>query len=219
LEEHIYLYDLTSTYFEGLALANPKAQRGYSRDKRPDCKQVVVGLVLDGEGFPKAHEVFAGNRVDTTTVEEMLHALETRTGRNAGSTVGVDRGMAHAKNLALIRTRGYHYLVAGLQPEREEYLDQIGAEEAWQEVIRKPSPRNEGQKKSQVLVKLARVVSAAPTTGESKAEAAAPPEPEQVVLCWSEGRTKKDRAIRLKQDERCKMNDGWRIWSGFHGGA
>jgi hypothetical protein len=62
LEESILLYDLTSTYFEGLCLSNPKAKRGYSRDSRPDCKQVVVGLVLDGEGFPKAHEIFAGNR-------------------------------------------------------------------------------------------------------------------------------------------------------------
>jgi hypothetical protein len=52
------LYDLTSTYFEGLCLSNPKAKRGYSHDSRPDCKQLVVGLVLDGEGFPKAHEIF-----------------------------------------------------------------------------------------------------------------------------------------------------------------
>ena len=66
------LYDLTSTYFEGLCLSNPKAKRGYSRDSRPDCKQVVVGLVLDGEGFPKAHEIFAGNRSDSTTREPFL---------------------------------------------------------------------------------------------------------------------------------------------------
>ena len=64
LQESILLYDLTSTYFEGLCLSNPKAKRGYSRDSRPDCKQVVVGLVLDAEGFPRAHEIFAGNRSD-----------------------------------------------------------------------------------------------------------------------------------------------------------
>ena len=56
LDNTYYLYDLTSTYFEGQCEANPKAQRGYSRDQRPDCKQVVVGLVLDRDGFPKAHE-------------------------------------------------------------------------------------------------------------------------------------------------------------------
>jgi hypothetical protein len=61
LDDTLYLYDLTSTYFEGEAASNPQAKRGYSRDKRPDCKQVVVGLVLDRDGFPKAHEVFEGN--------------------------------------------------------------------------------------------------------------------------------------------------------------
>ena len=64
LDETFFLYDLTSTYFEGQAAANPQAQRGYSRDHRPDCKQVVVGMVLDRDGFPKAHEIFAGNRQD-----------------------------------------------------------------------------------------------------------------------------------------------------------
>src|SRR5437879_7423723 len=72
LEDTVYLYDLTSTYFEGQAQRNPQAKRGYSRDKRPDCKQVVVGLVLDRDGFPKAHEVFDGNRHDRSTVSEML---------------------------------------------------------------------------------------------------------------------------------------------------
>jgi hypothetical protein len=75
------LYDLTSTYFEGQCPFNPQAQRGYSRDHRPDCKQVVLGLVLDHDGFPKAHEVFEGNRPDQTTVDDMLTRLEHRTGR------------------------------------------------------------------------------------------------------------------------------------------
>jgi transposase len=64
LDDTVFLYDLTSTYFEGQATANPQAKRGYSRDKRPDCKQVVVGLVLDRDGFPKAHEIFDGNTQD-----------------------------------------------------------------------------------------------------------------------------------------------------------
>ena len=81
LEDLVYLYDLTSTYFEGQAAINPQAKRGYSRDRRPDCKQVLVGLVLDREGFPKAHETFEGNRQDRSTVEEMLQVLEKRTGK------------------------------------------------------------------------------------------------------------------------------------------
>jgi hypothetical protein len=87
LKDSILLYDLTSTYFEGLCLANPKAKRGYSRDSRPDCKQVVVGLVLDGEGFPKAHEIFAGNRSDSTTVADMLAILQKRVGKTKDATV------------------------------------------------------------------------------------------------------------------------------------
>ena len=190
LKETIYLYDLTSTYFEGQALANPKAMRGYSRDKRPDCKQVVVGLVLDSEGFPKAHEVFAGNRPDRTTVAEMLRALEKRTGKVPGATVVVDRGMADSENLAAIRSAGYHYLVAGQQVGRGLYQEQFEAEENWQEIEREPSPRNPSQKKVRVFVKAAQA-------GEG--------EQEVIALCWSEGRTHKDRAIRQKQQGRLEL--------------
>jgi len=190
LKETIYLYDLTSTYFEGQALANPKAMRGYSRDKRPDCKQVVVGLVLDAEGFPKAHEVFAGNRPDSTTVAEMLRALEKRTGKVPGATVVVDRGMADSENLAAIRSAGYHYLVAGQQVGRGLYQEQFEAEENWQEIEREPSPRNPSQKKVRVFVKAAQA-------GEGQQEV--------IALCWSEGRTQKDRAIRQKQQGRLEL--------------
>ena len=114
----MYLYDLTSTYFEGQCPRNPRAQRGYSRDHRPDCKQVVVGLVLDRHGFPTAHDVFDGHRVDRTTLVDMLTTLEARTGRRGGAAVVVDRGMAFADNLQAITDRGYHYLVAGRQAER-----------------------------------------------------------------------------------------------------
>jgi transposase len=190
LKETIYLYDLTSTYFEGQALANPKAMRGYSRDKRPDCKQVVVGLVLDSEGFPKAHEVFAGNRPDRTTVAEMLRALEKRTGKVPGATVVVDRGMADSENLAAIRSAGYHYLVAGQQVGRGLYQEPFEAEENWQEIEREPSPRNPSQKKVRVFVKAAQA-------GEG--------EQEVIALCWSEGRTHKDRAIRQKQQGRLEL--------------
>src|SRR5262245_32921592 len=147
LDDTIYLYDLTSTYFEGQAKANPQAKRGYSRDKRPDCKQVVVGLVLDRDGFPKAHEVFDGNILDRSSVDMMLDALEKRSGKKPGVTVIVDRGMAFDENLEQIKKRGLHYLVAGLQPERNQWLDELENDDGWEEVLRTPSPRNLFQKK------------------------------------------------------------------------
>lgn len=184
LGESIYLYDLTSTYFEGQCKKNPKAKYGYSRDQRPDCRQVVVGLVLDGDGFPKAHEVFEGNRNDSTTVEEMLAALEKRTGGRQGATVVVDRGMASKGNLKQITGRGYHYLVAARQPERNRYLHEFEGEEGWEPLVRPTSPNNPAQKKSQVKIK------GAAGDGEVR------------ILCVSEDRQQKDRAIRQLQEER-----------------
>jgi transposase len=184
LDDRVYLYDLTSTYFEGQAETNPQARRGYSRDKRPDCKQVLVGLVLDRDGFPKAHEIFEGNRQDRSTVDEMLQILEKRTGKHPGSTVVVDRGMAYEENLEQIRARGLHYLVAGRQSERNEWLDDFEKEADWEEVIRMPSPRNPFQKKSRVQIKRRQKGS------------------EVYILCLSEGREEKDQAIRGKQEER-----------------
>jgi len=186
LDDTLYLYDLTSTYFEGPMLSNPQAKRGYSRDKRADCKQVVVGLVLDRDGFPKAHEVFDGNRQDRTTIEQMLESLEKRTGKKPGSTVVVDRGMAYDDNLDQIRGRGHHYIVASRQAERNAWLEEFENDEDWEEVIRAPSPRNPGQKKSQVRIKRRQ-------QGD-----------EFYILCLSEGREAKDRAIREKQEGKLK---------------
>lgn len=185
LKETILLYDLTSTYFEGQCLRNPQAKRGYSRDKRPDCKQVVVGLVLDSDAFPKAHEVFDGNRNDRTTVGDMLDALEKRTGRKGGATVVVDRGMAHDDNLKTIKDREYNYIVASRQSERHKHLEEFEGDDGWEEVIRKVSPRNLCQKKSRVYIKR--------SAGENG---------EVHILCVSEGREEKDRAIREKHEKR-----------------
>jgi transposase len=184
LDETYYLYDLTSTYFEGQAEANPQAKLGYSRDKRPDCKQVLVGLILDRNGFPKAHEVFDGNLQDRMTVPHMLDVLEKRTDKKPASTVIVDRGMAYQENLDEIRGRGYHYIVAGRQPERNEWLDELENDDGWEEVIRIPSPRNPLQKKTRVEIKR-----------EQKGD-------EVFIFCRSEGRQQKDRAIREKQEGR-----------------
>ncbi len=139
LDDTYFFYDLTSTYFEGQCEGNPQAKRGYSRDQRPDCKQVVIGLVLDREGFPKAHEIFDGNRQDRSSVDEMLGILEQRTGRRGGGTVIVDRGMAFEENLEQIRARGHHYVVACRQSERLQWLDEFEQEQDWQEILREPS--------------------------------------------------------------------------------
>jgi transposase len=184
LDSTVYLYDLTSTYFEGQAKRNPKAKRGYSRDKRPDCKQVVVGLVISREGFPIAHEVFDGNTQDRKTLGRILDLLKARVGMPEGSTVVVDRGMAYAENLAEIQKRKHHYVIAGRQPERDEWLDEFETVEGFELVPRQPSPLNPFQKKSVVRVKPVR-------RGD-----------ELIVLCTSEERIEKDRAIRHKQEGR-----------------
>lgn len=184
LDPTLFFYDLTSTYFEGLALANSKARRGYSRDKRPDCKQVVVGLAVTREGFPLAHEVFAGNRNDSTTVDEMLDALDQRIGLKPEQTVVVDRGMSSPENLGKIRARGLHYIVARRPGERDLWRDEFENEEGFEPVLREPSPTNPSQKKSNIEVKLRRTAEATH------------------VLCRSSERQQKDRAIRELQEKR-----------------
>jgi transposase len=187
LQDTIYLYDLTSTYFEGQCAKNPKARYGYSRDHRPDCKQVVVGLVLDGEGFPKAHEVFEGNRADSTTLEAMLTVLEQRVGGRK-ATVVVDRGLVSEENLQRLRARGHHYLVTARQSERHQHQEEFEAEEGWEEVQRSSSPQNPAQKKSRVFLK----------RGRSSAEVQ--------ILCVSEERQQKERAVRQLQDKRLVLD-------------
>jgi transposase len=106
----VLLYDLTSTYFEGEAEEVDKAQRGYSRDHRPECKQIIIALVVTPEGFPLSYEVFAGNRADVTTLEEMLEAVERKHGRARRVWV-FDRGIVSEENLQSLRRRGASYLV------------------------------------------------------------------------------------------------------------
>jgi transposase len=122
--------------------------------------------------------------VDRTTLDTMLQTLEQRTGRVGGATVVVDRGMAFDDNLAQIQTRGHHYLVASRPGERLEHLEAFEDETGWTEVHRTPSPRNPGQRKTHVVIKR-RVVGA-----------------EIHILCRSDGRTEKDRAIREKHEAR-----------------
>jgi transposase len=184
LDTSIYLYDLTSLYFEGLAERNPKAKRGHNRDGRPECKQVVVGLVVGREGFPICHEVFAGNTQDVTTLEAMLDRLSERIGLPAGSTIVMDRGLASAKNIALLESRKLHYVIASRQSERDRWLASFADTVAFTQVIREPSPTNPAQKKTRVDVQLVQ--------SEGKT----------YVLCRSEQRIEKDKAIREKQEQR-----------------
>jgi len=110
LSHDVLLYDLTSTYFEGQCAANPKAKRGYSRDSRPDCPQVVIALIVTTEGYPLGYEVFAGNTADSTTVQGIVDKVEAEHGKLNRIWV-MDRGNVSEANLAFIRQRGGRYIV------------------------------------------------------------------------------------------------------------
>ena len=133
LDYDLLLYDVTSTYFEGLAEANSLAQRGYSRDHRPDCKQVCLALVVTREGLPLGYEVFAGNRTDVTTVEEIVETMEARYG--AAQRIWVmDRGMTSEDNLSWLRETGRRYLVGTPKSELRKWARQIADARDWQTV-------------------------------------------------------------------------------------
>jgi transposase len=186
LDTSIFLYDLTSTYFEGLCAHNAKAQRGHSSDHREDCKQVVIGLVVNREGFPIAHEVFAGNTQHRTTLAAMLDRLTQRCGLTEGATVVIDRGMAYDENIAELKARKLHYVVASRQPERDRWLADFEDTDGFTPVLREPSPRNPAQKKSAIAVKTR-------VDGD-----------QTYVLCRSEQRVAKDLAIRTKHEARLR---------------
>lgn len=120
LDYDLLLYDVTSTYFEGEAKRNPLAQRGYSRDHRGDCKQVCIGLIVSREGYPLGYEVFAGNRVDVTTVEEIVEKIEGEYGK-AGRVWVMDRGMSSESNLEWLREGGRQYLIGTPRTEMKKW--------------------------------------------------------------------------------------------------
>jgi len=124
LEYDLLLYDITSTYFEGKAARNPQAQRGYSRDHRPDCKQVLIGLVVTREGYPLGYEVFAGNRNDGTTVKEIVSRMEARYGREQRIWV-LDRGMISAATLDWLKARDSRYLVGTPRGRLKEFAQNL----------------------------------------------------------------------------------------------
>jgi transposase len=169
----LLLYDVTSTYFEGAAKANPEAQRGYSRDNRPDCKQVTIAVVATEEGLPLFYEVFDGNRTDVTTVEEMVKKMERLYGK-ANRIWVMDRGMVSEENLEFLRERKGFYLVGTPKSQLKRFEHDL-LQKDWQEA--QPG----------VEVKLCEA------------------EGELFILCRSEGRKEKDRAIVKRFEKRIQM--------------
>ncbi|MGO8918352.1 MAG: IS1634 family transposase [Stellaceae bacterium] len=173
VENEVLLYDVTSTYFEGQAEANPLAQRGYSRDHRPDCKQVCIALVVTFDGFPLGYEVFAGNTHDSRTLQTIVATMEARHGM-LGRVWIADRGMASADNLAWLRQTGRRYIIGAPKSELKKFAAPLAAAAGWREI-------REG-----IEVKLA----SWPETGET------------VILCRSAERRSKERAMHEKFSRR-----------------
>jgi transposase len=173
VENEVLLYDVTSTYFEGQAAANPQAQRGYSRDHRPDCKQVCIALVVTFDGFPLGYEVFAGNTHDSRTLQTIVATMEARHGV-LGRVWIADRGMASADNLAWLRQTGRRHIIGAPKSELKKFASELALPDGWRTV-------HEG-----VEVKLTRH----PETEET------------VILCRSADRRSKERAMHDKFSRR-----------------
>ena len=133
LDYELLLYDVTSTYFEGEAKANPMAMRGHSRDHRSDCKQVCIGLVVTRQGMPLGYEVFAGNRTDVTTVEEIVGTMEARYGR-AHRVWVMDRGMTSAETVAWLQHSQRRYLIGANRNDLKKLAPQLAEARDWQPV-------------------------------------------------------------------------------------
>jgi transposase len=173
VQNEVLLYDVTSTYFEGLAEGNPQAKRGYSRDHRPDCKQVCIALVVTFDGFPLGYEVFAGNTHDSRTLQTVVATMEARHGV-VGRVWITDRGMASAENLAWLRETGRRYIIGAPKSELKKFSAELARPDGWRTV-------QEG-----VEVKLARDLETAET----------------VILCRSADRRSKERAMHDKFSQR-----------------
>jgi hypothetical protein len=137
-------YDLTSTYVEGDAAANPRMRRGDSRDHRPDCLQLVLALIVNPEGFPCSYEGFNGHRADVTTLELILRMVERKYGKARRIWV-LDRGIVSEANLAAIRQRDGQYLVGTPRSQMKEFENGIApappgptaatAAELWEKIV------------------------------------------------------------------------------------
>jgi transposase len=172
-EFDVLLYDLTSSYVEGQAEKNPMLHRGYSRDHRPDCKQVVIALIVNAEGFPLSYETFDGNRADVTTLEAVMRMVERKYGRARRVWV-FDRGIVSEENLTSLRNRGGQYLV-GTPRSKLKTVERELLDGGWVQV------------RDEVEAKLVPM----PDSGT-----------ETYVLCRSKARRDKERAIRRRFSSR-----------------
>ena len=172
LDYDLYLYDVTSTYFEGEASGNPLAQRGYSRDHRGDCKQVCLGLVVTRGGFPLGYEVFAGNRSDVSTVEEIVEVMESRYGK-ANRIWVMDRGMASSDNFEFLNVEGRKYIVGANRKQLKKYEAEL-LKKDWKEVH----------------------------SGLEVKRVDSPDGQEVFILCRSSDRAKKERAMHDRFEQR-----------------
>jgi transposase len=130
LDHEVLLYDVTSTYFEGEALGNALAARGYSRDHRPDCKQVCIALVVSFDGFPLGYEVFPGNMNDARTVEKIVTTMEARHGV-IGRVWIADRGMSSRANLSWLRSSGRRYIIGAAKSELKKHAALLAETRGW----------------------------------------------------------------------------------------
>ena len=167
-EFDVLLYDLTSTYVEGAAEKNPLVRRGYSRDHRPDCEQIVIALIVNSEGFPFSYETFNGNRADVSTMEAILRMVERKYGKARRIWV-MDRGIVSEENLAAIRKRGGHYLVGTPRSQMKQFEAEL-LKDDWTRV------------RPEVEVKKIAIAQ-----GE-----------ETYILCRTAGRKEKEKAIRSR---------------------
>lgn len=172
-DNEVLLYDMTSTYFEGQAEANPLAQRGYSRDHRPDCKQVCIALVVSFDGFPLGYEVFAGNTHDSQTLQTIVTTMEARHGVAGRVWIG-DRGMASAENLTWLRDTGRRYIIGAPKSELKQFAAVLATTEGWRTI------------RDGIEVKLTDCAE----TGET------------IILCRSAERRSKEKAIHDKFSHR-----------------
>jgi transposase len=184
LEYDLLLYDVTSTYFEGLAEANPLAQRGYSRDHRSDCKQVCIGLVVTRDGFPLGFEVFAGNRHDSTTLREIVACMEQRYGR-AQRVWALDRGMVSEEHLGWLRERGSRYIVGTPKSQLRAYERHL-LEGVWSGI------------RDGLQVQLIRDTNDADAVPDAN-------DAEVYILCRSADRAAKEQAMRQRFAERIEL--------------
>jgi transposase len=133
LDYDLLLYDVTSTYFEGQGADPSLAQRGYSRDHRPDCVQVNIALVVTRDGMPLGYEIFPGNTVDVTTVEEIVSAMERRFGKAQRVWV-MDRGMVSAENIAWLNDTGRRYVIGTPRAELKRWARQLADRADWRRI-------------------------------------------------------------------------------------